>query len=403
MIKRELYMKRIRPFINNELIKVLTGLRRSGKSVMLELIQNELLEQGISSTQFITINFEKMSNARLCTSEALHDEITRQINSITGKAYLFFDEIQEVQNWERCINSLRVEFDCDIYITGSNAKLLSGELATYLAGRYVEFVIYPFSFSEFIEYKKQNNLPIDTSVAFREYVQIGGMPFLTNLIGNQEACVQYLKDVYNSVVLKDVVKRNYIRDVDLLERIITYVLANIGHSFSANSLSKYFKSENRNVSHDTILNYIKACSDAFLFYKINREDLVGKKILSVNEKYYVADHGLRESVYGQNNRDMDQTLENIICMELIRRGYDVTVGKTNSKEIDFVATKNGNKIYVQVSYLLATNETIEREFGAYAGVPDNFPKYVISMDEFDMSRNGIIHQNIRDFLLADKW
>ena len=344
-----------------------------------------------------------MNNAKYCTAQALHDRIEHFFSSVNGKAYLFFDEIQEVQEWERCINSCRVEYDCDIYITGSNARLLSGELATYLAGRYVEFVIYPFSFSEFLEVHRLGHPSADTSLIFRDYILTGGMPFLTNLLGNPDACTQYLKDIYNSVVLKDVVKRNNIRDVDLLERTITYLLANVGHSLSANSLSKYFKSENRAVSHETILNYIKACSEAFLFYKISREDLIGKKILSVNEKYYVADHGLREAVYGSSNRDMDQILENIVCLELLRRGYCVSVGKSNSKQIDFVSVKNGQRLYIQVSYLLANAETIEREFGAYKKISDNYPKYVLSMDEFDMSRNGIKHFHIRDFLLMEEW
>ncbi|MBD5546716.1 MAG: ATP-binding protein [Lachnospiraceae bacterium] len=403
MIKREQYMKQIRPFINSDLVKVLTGIRRSGKSVMLDLIKQELMESGISKSQFLTINFETMDNAKYCTAQALHDRIEHFFSSVNGKAYLFFDEIQEVQEWERCINSCRVEYDCDIYITGSNARLLSGELATYLAGRYVEFVIYPFSFSEFLEVHRLGHPSADTSLIFRDYILTGGMPFLTNLLGTPDACTQYLKDIYNSVVLKDVVKRNNIRDVDLLERTITYLLANVGHSFSANSLSKYFKSENRTVSHETILNYIKACSEAFLFYKINREDLIRKKVLSVNEKYYVADHGLREAVYGSNNRDMDQILENIVCLELLRRGYCVSVGKSNSREIDFVSVKNGQRLYIQVSYLLANAETIEREFGVYKNISDNYPKYVLSMDEFDMSRNGIKHFHIRDFLLMEEW
>jgi len=403
MIKRELYMQRIRPFINNELIKVLTGLRRSGKSVMLELIQEELVATGVSPAQFISINFEKMSNSKLCTAEALHEEICQRISEISGKAYLFFDEIQEVTDWEKCINSCRIDFDCDIYITGSNAKLLSGELATHLAGRYVEFVIYPFSFAEFVAMRTQQTSSTDITKFFREYISLGGMPFLSNLIDNNDACSQYLKDVYNSVVLKDIVKRNKIRDVDQLERIITYVLANIGHTFSATSVSKYFKSEGRTISPETILNYIKACTDAFLFYKVNREDLVGKKILTVNEKYYVVDHGLREANYGQNNRDIELILENIVFMELLRRGYSVTIGKNNSREIDFVAQKKGNKLYIQVSYMLANNDTIEREFHVYHSIPDNYPKYVVSMDEFDMSRNGIKHFNIRDFLLMDEW
>lgn len=403
MIKRELYMKRIRPFMNNELIKVLTGIRRSGKSVMLELIQEELKASGISSTQFICINFEKMSNVRLCTAEALHEEVEKRANEIKGKIYLFFDEIQEVKNWEKCINSFRVDFDCDIYITGSNAKLLSGELVTYLAGRYVEFVIYPFSFAEFLEMKKQVSSVSDYGLAFKEYLTLGGMPFLSNLMGNEEACTQYLKDVYNSVVLKDIVKRNNIRDVDQLERIITYVLANIGHSFSATSLAKYFKSEDRKVSADTILNYIKACTDAFLFYKVNREDLIGKKLLTINEKYYVVDHGIREAVYGKNTRDIELTLENIVYVELIRRGYSVTVGKSDAKEIDFVARKDGQKLYIQVCYILATEETVKREFGVYRTIPDNYPKYVVSMDELNMSREGIKHFHIRDFLLKEEW
>lgn len=403
MIKREIYMNRIRPFINNELIKVLTGIRRCGKSVMLELIQEELIANGVSASQFISINFEKMSNARLCTAEALHQELTERISNSSGKVYLFFDEIQEVENWEKCINSCRIDFDCDIYITGSNAKLLSGELATYLAGRYVEFVIYPFSYSEFLEMRKQQEPNLDSSKAFREYLLLGGMPFLSHLITDKDACLQYLKDVYNSVVLKDIVKRNSIRDVDQLERIITYVLANIGHSFSATSLSKFFKSEGRTIAPETILNYIKACTDAFLFYKVNREDLIGKKILTVNEKYYIADHGLREAVYGQNNRDIELALENIVFMELLRRGYSVTVGKTNAKEIDFVAQLNGTKLYIQVAYLLATPETIDREFNTYYTISDNFPKYVVSMDELDMSRDGIKHFNIREFLLMKAW
>lgn len=403
MIKRELYMQRIRPFINHELIKVLTGLRRSGKSVMLELIQEELIATGVSPSQFISINFEKMSNAKFCTAEALHAEISQRMSKISGKAYLFFDEIQEVTDWEKCINSCRIDFDCDIYITGSNAKLLSGELATHLAGRYVEFVIYPFSFAEFIEMRTQQTSSTDNAKFFREYISLGGMPFLSNLIDNSDACSQYLKDVYNSVVLKDIVKRNKIRDVDQLERIITYVLANIGHTFSATSVSKFFKSEGRTISPETILNYIKACTDAFLFYKVNREDLIGKKILTVNEKYYVVDHGLREANYGQNNRDIELTLENVVFMELLRRGYSVTIGKNNSKEIDFVAQKKGNKLYIQVSYILANDETIEREFHVYNSIPDNYPKYVVSMDEFDMSRNGIKHFNIREFLLMEEW
>ena len=398
MILRPDYISRIKPFIGLEPVKVLIGLRRSGKSVMLKLIQDEIRHEGVPETNIISFNFESMNTPR--DAEALHKEIAKRISSLHGKIFLFFDEIQEVQDWEKCINSLRVEYDCDIYITGSNAKLLSGELATYLAGRYVEFVIYPFSFKEFLSMPSQKDEAITS--AFRKYLQLGGMPFLSNIADNPEACNLYLTDIYNSVVLKDVVRRNNIRDVDQLERVITYVLANIGHSFSATSLSKYFKNERRTVSHDTILNYTKACADAFLFFKINREDLQGKKVLTINEKYYVADHGLRRAVYGQTN-DIDQVLENIVCLELLSRGYKVTVGRNGDKEIDFVASKNGEKLYVQVCYLLADDRTVEREFGAYKGIPDNYPKYIVSLDEISRSRDGIKHLNIHEFLLKDEW
>ncbi|MBQ7796672.1 MAG: ATP-binding protein [Lachnospiraceae bacterium] len=403
MIKRELYMSQIRPFIGNELIKVLTGIRRSGKSVMLELIQEELLESGTCADQFISFNFEQMRNEHLCTAQALHEEVMRRCANIKGKVYLFFDEIQEVTNWEKCVNSLRLDLDCDIYITGSNAKLLSGELATYLGGRYVEFVIYPFSFSEFIELYQ--TIDSDTTLAqcFQKYLLAGGMPYLANLRYEEEPGKKYLEDLFNSVVLKDIVKRNKVRDVDLLERIISYVMANAGTTFSATSISKFLKNEQRTVSKDTVLNYLKYCVDAYLFYQASRQDVQGKQILATNEKYYIADHGIREAVYGGNMKEINLILENIVYMELRRRGFTITVGKAGDKEIDFVCEKRGQKLYIQVAYLLASEETIAREFGVYDMVRDNFPKYVVSLDEFDMSRNGIKHRNIRDLLIETEW
>ena len=403
MIKRELYMSRIRPFIGGELIKVVTGIRRSGKSVMLELVKQELLESGVGAEHFISINFEDMRNAHLCNAQSLHEEVLRLSSAIQGKVFLFFDEIQEVANWEKCINSLRVALDCDIYITASNAKLLSGELATYLGGRYVEFVIYPFSFSEFLELY----LPIfpQSSIqqCFQKYLVTGGMPYLSNLQYADEPSHQYLTDLFNSVMLKDIVKRNKVRDVDLLERILAFVTANVGTTFSATSLSKFLKSEHRTVAPETILNYIKYCCDAYLFYQVKRQDLQGKQLLATNEKYYIADHGIREAVFGGNMRDINLILENIVFMELLRRGYSVTVGQTGNKEVDFICDKRGERIYIQVAYLLASEETIHREFDVYDSIRDHYPKYVVSLDEFDMSRNGIRHRNIRDFLLADSW
>ncbi len=403
MIKRELYMKRIRPFINTELIKVMTGIRRCGKSVMLELIKQELVESGINPSQFISINFEDMRYDHLHTAKVLHEEIVRRASQIEGRAYLFFDEIQEVTDWEKCIKSFRVGLNCDIYITGSNAKLLSGELATYLGGRYVEFIIYPFSFAEFLELYRP--IAPETSIqnCFQKYLVSGGMPYLANIRYEAEPSRQYLTDLFNSVQLKDIVKRNKIRDVDLLERIIAYVMTNIGTTFSATSLVKFFKNEQRTVSAETILNYIRYCCDAYLFYQVKREDLPGRQILSSNEKYYIADHGIREAVFGGNTQNIQLILENIVYMELLRRGYSVTIGRVGDKEIDFVCTRQTDKIYIQVTYLLASSETISREFGVYDNIRDNYPKYVVSLDEFDMSRNGIKHRNIRDFLLMEEW
>lgn len=403
MIKRESYMSRIRPFMGGDLVKVMTGLRRSGKSVMLELIKEELIETAVDPAQFISINFEDLSHSRLLTAAALYDEVLKRAEEVKGKVYLFFDEIQEVDQWEKCVNSLRVALDCDIYITGSNANLLSGELATYLGGRYVEFVVYPFSFAEFLELYHRVAPESSPSQSFQKYLLTGGMPYLANLRFEEEPSMQYLTDLFNSVQLKDVVKRNGVRDVDLLERIIAYVMGNVGTSFSATSVVKFFKSEGRTVSAETVLNYIKYCCDAYLFYQVKREDVRGKRILSSNEKYYMADHGIREAVYGGNARDIGLILENIVHMELLRRGYSVTVGKVGEKEIDFICTNRGRKLYIQVAYLLASEETVKREFGVYDSIKDNYPKYVLTLDEFDMSRQGIKHSNIRDFLLDEEW
>lgn len=403
MIKRERYMCKIRPFIGSELIKVMTGIRRSGKSVMLELVKEELIGAGADPANFISINFEDMRYGHLLNAQALHDHVMAQAEQMKGKVYLFFDEIQEVQAWERCINSFRVALDCDIYITGSNAKLLSGELATYLAGRYVEFVIYPFSYDEFMELYRTVEPNATDAQCFQKYLLSGGMPYLANLRYLEAPSRQYLTDLFNSVQLKDIVKRNKVRDVDLLERIVAYVMANVGTTFSANSMVKFFRNEHRTVATETILNYLKFCADAFLLFQVKRQDLQGKQILATNEKYYIADHGIREAVYGGNMRDINLILENIVYLELLRRGYDVTVGKAGEKEIDFVCELQGQKLYVQVTYLLASPDTVNREFGAYDSVRDNFPKYVVSLDEFDMSRNGIKHMNIRDFLLKPEW
>lgn len=403
MLKRDEYIKQIVPFIDKDVIKVLTGIRRSGKSVMLKLLMEELKNRGINENQFIYINFENLKYRNLKNYERLYDFILNKVDDKYKIYYIFLDEIQEVEEWERCVNSLRVDedFNFDIYITGSNAKLLSGELSTYLAGRYIEFVVYPFSFKEFFEIMKEKNKEIDLKEAFQDYVKFGGMPFLHNLDYNFEASMQYLQDLYASIILKDITQRNNIRDTDLLERIINYVVMNIGNTFSATSISKFFKSENRKVATETILNYIKACEEAFLVYRVARNDLLGKKILNVNEKYYIADHGIREAIMENNQKNINQVLENIVYFEMLRRGYNVKIGKVDNLEVDFVCKKNDETIYIQVSYLLASEDTKEREFSVLENIKDNYPKYVLSMDEFDMSRNGIKHMNLIEFLIKD--
>jgi len=389
MIKRELYMERIRPFIGKDLVKVITGLRRSGKSVLLNLLRDEIGD----TTHSIYFNFESKRNAKYANADTLYDYVIKKVGDSKAKWYLFFDEIQEVTDWEKVINSFRADFDADIYVTGSNAKLLSGELATLISGRYVQFVIYPLSYKEF--------LLLNEGKSFTDYLNVGGMPFISNIISDEKAINLYLEDLYNSIVLKDVVKRNNFRDVELLERIITYVLANISQAFSATSISKYFKNEQRKVSTDTVLNYIKACEEAYLFYKLKRHDIIGKRILEVSEKYFVVDHGLREAVYGKHMEDIGMILENIVCLELLRRGYTATVGMIDGEEIDFVGIKNNEPIYVQVAYLMPEKSTQDREFGSLLKIEDNYPKYVVTMDEVNMSQNGIKHVNIKDFLLGN--
>ena len=403
MIERNAYLQKVIPFIDTDLIKIFTGIRRCGKSVMLDLIKKELLKRKIDEKQFIHINFEDIETEKYRDYTKLHEYISEEINKIGKKPYLFLDEIQEVNAWEKCVNSLRVKFDCDIYITGSNAKLLSGEFATYLGGRYVEITIYPFSFAEFIELYKTENEDIGIEKMFKEYLVIGGMPYLKNVGFDYNASIMYLQDLYNSVVLKDIVQRNKIRSIDLFGRVIKYIISNVGKTFSARSISNYFKNEKLDIAVETILNYLQYCENAHLLNCVRRKDMIGKKTLSVNEKYYIADHGLKEALVGKNQADISIVLENIVFMELKRREYKITVGKINDLEIDFIAEKNNSCIYVQVCYLLATQETVEREFSVLEKVKDNFPKLVVSLDEFDMSRNGIKHFNIRDFLLSKEW
>lgn len=399
MIIRHTYLDRIKPFIDKPLIKVLTGVRRSGKSVLLQQIQNLLLEKGVPASHFYVINFESSEALHIQNGTDLIQDIRQKHGETKDKLYIFLDEIQDLSGWEKAVNALRVDFDCDIYITGSNSTLLSGELATHIAGRYVSFDVYPFSFMEFLELLRKTDPGISEQKAFEKYIKLGGMPFLHHINFEEEPSKQYLEDLYASVLIKDVVSRNNIRDADLLQRLVLFLISNIGNPFSARSISAYFKNEYRNIAPETVINYIKACVDACLFYPAKRQDLVGKKVLQIDEKYYLVDHGIRQAIYGENERDIHLVLENIVYVELLRRGYKVSVGRIGDKEIDFVAQDGYQRLYVQVSYLMADKATLEREIRPLLLVQDNYPKLIISMDPINRSTQGIQHFPIVEFLL----
>ena len=397
MVKRDLYLNKISSLIDKDIIKIIIGVRRCGKSYMFNLIIDELLSRGIDKENILLINFESakyrnVSNPR--EFDLLIGDLTKDIN---GKIYMFFDEIQNVDGWEKSVNSLRVDYDCDIYLTSSNSKLLSGELATHLSGRYMQIKMYPFSFKEYIDYKK---IPPNKK-AFSEYLTYGGLPFVLSL-DNETDKTEYLNDVFNSIFLKDIIERYNIRDAGLLIRIMDFILDNTGKIVSSKSISDYLKSKEKiKVSPKTIYNYLDYLTNACLLYKVQREDIEGKKILSINEKYYCVDQGFNQMRIGKNQINSSRIIENIVYFELLRRGYDITIGRVGDYEIDFVCKKTGEKIYVQVTSKLTHEDTIESKFQPLLMVNDNYPKYIISTDEFDMSRDGIKHLNIIDFLLNE--
>ena len=400
MISRDRYMQKIRPFMNTPVVKVFTGIRRCGKSVMLELVQEELRHQGVPDNRILALNFESSADTRVQNLDAVMVAVNRQVALAKGgRIHLMLDEVQELAGWETLVNSLLVDIDVDIYLTGSNARLLSGELATYLAGRYVEIKMYPFSFAEVFELLALQKSDLSQAQAFQLFLVRGGFPLLYNYPFSDSDANQYISDVFDSTILKDIAQRNRVRDLAQLRQLVLFFIANLGNTFSAGSLVKYLKSQHRSISTETLYNYIDCCRSACLLHLVQRQDLVGKALLATQEKIYLADHGIRQALYGNNQRDINQVLENIVYMELLRRGYDVTVGKAKNAEVDFCARKSGQTIYVQVCYLLATDETMEREFGALLSIADNYPKYVLSMDELDRSYQGIVHKNIRDFLL----
>lgn len=372
--------------------------------MMMELVKQSLRENDVPETNIISINFDNLQFAELLDYKKLHDHIMQKAHGSTGTVYVFLDELQEVQAWEKCVNSLRSQSHFDIYVTGSNSHLLSSEYATYLAGRYVSFTIYPFSFKEFTDVYRQKKGTASVSEMFTSFIEFGGMPGLSQLELNADVTAPFLQDIYNSVVLKDVIQHGKIHDTELLERICRFVMANAGKTFSATGISKYLKNERRKTTPETVLHYLICCEDAYLFYKAKRYDVPGKKMLSVQEKEYIADHGLRQAVVGRNTDSIETVLENIVYLELLRRGYTVYVGKIEAAEIDFIAEKqNGaEKMYIQVAYLLSTAECIEREFSPLEKISDNFPKLVLSTDPLPVSgRNGIERKDIAMWLLEE--
>lgn len=398
-IFRAKYIERIKNFIDKPIVKIMTGMRRVGKSTILNIIKDDVLKD-IPEENKIYMNFESFEFFEIKDAALLKNYLNENLKDKEGKVYFFFDEIQLVEDWEKVINALRVSFDSDIYITGSNSKLISGDLATLLAGRYVEFEIQPFTFDEFSQIYKNLNLNLDE--LFQKFIKIGGMPGLKYFNLEEEVSQKYLNDIYNTVLVKDVLNYNNIRDVDIFNRILSFAMQNIGATFSASAIKNYLKSENRNISVDTVLNYLEYCSRAFVLKKVPRFDLEGKKLLKVDEKYYLTDHGFRQSMGFSNVKDIERTLENIVYIELLSRGFDVKIGKVKDREIDFVAKKREEIFYFQVAYLMENEKTRDREFGVYDLIKDNYPKYVLSMDKLDFSQRGIIHKNIIDFLLESE-
>ncbi len=403
MISRPIYIKQLKNFINKPQIKIITGIRRSGKSTVLRLLKEELLHAGVKEEQLLLLNFESFAFAEYTTAQKLYAFVKEKLQP-AQKNYLLLDEIQEVDGWEKAVNALSVDFDTDIYITGSNSHLLSSELATYLAGRYVEIPIYTLSFREYLNFREhyfreEKNL----ANAFTDYLRKGGFPVIHTVNYDEESAYKVVRDIYSSVILRDTVQRHKIREVELLERVIRYAFDNIGNTFSGKNVADYFKNQQRKTDINTIYNYLNALEGAFIVYRVPRYDIKGREILKTQEKFYASDVSLVYATMGYRDRMISGILENIVFLELKRRGYQVYIGKLDNKEIDFIAEKSGEKRYIQVAYKLESQQTVDREFSPLLAVGDHYPKYVVTMDDFwKDSIEGVKHLYITDFLLSDK-
>lgn len=394
-IARKEYTEKVRPYIGKELIKVFTGQRRVGKSYVMRQIADEIVNED-TGANIIFIDKEQLAFSDVKDETALYNHV-RGRRKDNAPNYLFIDEVQEIENFQSALRSMLNEGMCDIYCTGSNARMLSGDLATMLAGRYVEIHVHALSYEEFLTFNETE----DSDEAITKYIEIGSMPYLHNLPDRKEVAFEYLRNVYSSILLKDVVAREAIRNVHFLENLVTYLADNAGSITSANNISKYLKSQRISIPTQSVLNYIRSLCNAFFVYKIQRADISGLKIFEMGDKYYFEDWGIRNAIRRFDMlTDIGKLMENIVCVEMLRKGYSVYVGKADSREVDFVCEKEGDRVYIQVAYLLSDTNTSEREFAPLLAIKDHYPKYVVSMDKLaEGNRQGVRHINLRAFLL----
>lgn len=403
MFDRPLYVDRIMAFVDAPFIKILTGVRRCGKSTILKLIMKRLVEErGIAPDQIVSYRFDSMEYDGYSAREMY--ALLKGTLAPQRRTYLFLDEVQEIEGWEKVVNSLATDFDVDIYLTGSNSRMMSSEIATYLTGRYVAFRIYTLSFGEYLFFKSHYAEVGDPKQELAEYVRLGGFPGTHLQAYSQDEVYTIVRDIYNSTVFSDIVRRNQIKKVDQLERVVKYVFNNVGNTFSASSISAYLKSERRSLDNETIYSYLDKLESAYLLHRCSRYDLRGKAILKTQEKFYLADVALRYSVLGYNEDSVAASLENVVYLELLRRGYEVYIGKTPDGEVDFVATRQGEKLYVQVTQEITSEKTEKREYERLLEIHDNYPKYVLLTNDFaGGNHEGIQTMHVADFLLSDAY
>ena len=399
MILRPDYIEAVKPFMDAPLLKILTGFRRCGKSTIFEMIRQELLERGIPEDHIVIKKYTEMDIPDTITAKQMYDELVSRVED-DKRYYFLLDEIQEIKGWEKAVNSLLEGMNADIYVTGSNSKLMSSEISTYLTGRYISIPVFTLSFREYLEFKKESTQSYDKLL--EEYIKFGGFPIIALGEYEQQSAYQIVDGIYHTVVSRDIVKRHRINKQDLFDRVVKYVIENMGKTFSASSISNFLKSENRKVSIESIYNYLRWLEQAFIIFPCERYDMQGKSVLKTQEKYYLADVSFRYALFGYNRKMLDGVMENIVYLELRRRGYDVYVGKNNTKEIDFIAIHKDEKIYVQVCVQIPENSN--REVGNLMEIRDHYPKYVVTLNEMDVGiENGIRIVHLRDFLLAKQW